>query len=39
MNEVLEWFKCRDFLELSDEEFFWKMAFDKSFSIEVLPEN
>lgn len=36
MREVLEWYYQKDFIDLDDSEFFWRMAFDKSFAIRII---
>ena len=36
MREVLEWYYQKDFIDLDDSEFFWRMAFDKSFAIQIV---
>lgn len=36
MREVLEWYYQKDFIDLEDSEFFWRMAFDKSFAIQII---
>lgn len=38
MSIVLDFIKCRDFLLMSDEEFFYKMSFDHEFTKELVEE-